>query len=293
MNKVIPVLLGLAIASAGSAFTAAQQSQAPPKVLTLAREFLKPGKAGDIHDRSESRFVAAMAAAKWPTRYVALNSLSGKTRALYLTGYDSFDAWQKDTDATMKNTAFASTLDRIEASDGDLLSDFDQAVLYYEPDQSLRSSGDLTNIRYLEFSVFKIKPGHNKEWDEVVKMVIAAHLKANDSANWGTYSLAYGGSGDEYIFISGDKTLADIDTGFAENKKFVEAMGEDGMKKLGELAAACIDSSDNELFSINPKQSYPVDAWVKGNPDFWKPKAGMAMPKPAAAPAKPAPADKK
>ena len=292
MNRTIPVLLGLSLA-ASSICALAQQSQAPPKILTLTREFIKPGKSGAIHDRSESAFVQAMARAKWPTRYVSLNSMSGKSRALFLTGYDSFAAWQKDIDATTKNSALSADLDRDSVADGELLSDLDQAVFYYEPDQSFRSSGDLTDIRYMELSAFVIKPGHNKEWEEAMKLVIAGHQKAGDSANWATYSLAYGGNGDEYILFSGDKSLADIDTGYAEGTKFEEAMGEEGMKKLHELAAACIVSSDNQLFSINPKQSYPVDAWVKGNPGFWKPAAAPAMPKPAAAAAKPAPADKK
>jgi hypothetical protein len=64
-------------------------------------------------------------------------------------------------------------------------------------------------------------------------------------------------------------------------------MGEDGMKQLDDLFAATVDSSRSELFSINPKQSYVPDEWIKADPDFWKPK-------PAAAPAaKPAAAQKK
>jgi len=33
---------------------------------------------------------------------------------------------------------------------------------------------------------------------------------------------------------------------------------------------------DANLFEIDPKMSYPPDAFVKADPDFWKPKAGMA-----------------
>jgi hypothetical protein len=46
-----------------------------------------------------------------------------------------------------------------------------------------------------------------------------------------------------------------------------------------------VDSSNSQLFSINPKQSYPMDEWVKGDPAFWSPKPTVAA-KPAAAPAK-------
>jgi len=67
----------------------------PPKVLTVIREYTKPGKSGTLHEKSESAFVQAMMRAKWPTHYLAVESLSGKSRALFFTGYDSFAAWKK------------------------------------------------------------------------------------------------------------------------------------------------------------------------------------------------------
>jgi hypothetical protein len=65
------------------------------EVLTVTREFLKPGKSGTLHDKTESAFVAAMRDAKWPSYYFGLDSLSGKVRSIFLTGYDSFDAWER------------------------------------------------------------------------------------------------------------------------------------------------------------------------------------------------------
>jgi hypothetical protein len=60
------------------------------------------------------------------------------------------------------------------------------------------------------------------------------------------------------------------------------------MRKLRELEADCIDSSDSELFAFNPTQSYPPDEWVNEDPGFWKTKPAMApAAKPAAAPKKP------
>jgi hypothetical protein len=46
-----------------------------------------------------------------------------------------------------------------------------------------------------------------------------------------------------------------------------------------------IDSARTELFSINPTQSYAEEAWIKSDPEFWKPKADMASAKQAAKPA--------
>ena len=280
MKIVSPILLGLSLAAAGSTFTAAQTTQQMPvpKVIQVFREYMKPGKGGALHDASESHFVQAMMNAKWPTHYIALNSLSGKSRCLYMTGYDSFDAWQKDTDAMDKNPSLSAAVGMASMTDGDLLESTDAGVLSYDEDLSYRPNGDLSFVRYFEITSFRVKPGHRKELHDLVTMVMDAHKKAGTSANWATFELAYGGDGDTYIVISADKSMADIDKGFAEDKKFTDAMGEEGMKKFGELVASAIDRSDSELFEINPRQSYPRDEWVKANPDFWSPKhAGMSM----------------
>jgi hypothetical protein len=51
---------------------AAAQEMSPatpsmPKVLQVTREFTKPYRAGQAHDKTESAFVEAMSRAKWPT----------------------------------------------------------------------------------------------------------------------------------------------------------------------------------------------------------------------------------
>ena len=42
------------------------------------------------------------------------------------------------------------------------------------------------------------------------------------------------------------------------------------MKKVRELTAASIASSNTSLFAINPRMSNPPPEWVKREPDFWK-----------------------
>ncbi|MGB6742827.1 MAG: hypothetical protein WBE38_04145 [Terracidiphilus sp.] len=288
MKIVTPVLLVLSFAVTGSSFAAAQEAPTVPKVLQVTREFVKPGKSGAIHDRSESNFVQAMTRAKFPTHYIALSSMSGKMRALYLTGYPSFAAWQKDNDSIDKNAAFSSELDRLSMADGELLDAMDEFVFYYDEDTSYRPNPDLSQARYMEVQSYHVKPGHDKDWTELAKMAIEADKKAGTSAHWATYELAYGG-GDEYLILSADKSMADIDQGFAEGKQFEAAMGEDGMKKFSELIRATIESSDSQLFSINPRQSYVSEDWIKADPDFWKPKTAAPAAKPAAPEKKPNP----
>jgi hypothetical protein len=258
----------------------------PPKVLVVEREYTKPGKSGTLHEKSEGAFVQAMTRAKWPTHYLAMEAVSGKPRALFLTGYESFEAWEKDVHATEKNSALSAALDHALAADGDLLSESDEIVLAFHEEYSLRPEVDIPHMRYFEITAFQVKQGHEKDWSEIVKLVTAAYEKMPET-HWAAYEAVYGAPDTTYVIFNAMKSAAEIDRNFAAGKDFEAAMGEEGMKKLGELSAAALESSQTNLFSFNPRMSYPSDEWVKADPEFWKPKssAPMASKKPADKPA--------
>jgi hypothetical protein len=273
MNHFAKIALGVCIGVGVVCAAAAQDKPAPPQVLQITREYVKPGRQGVAHEKAESAFVNAMKRAKWPTHYLAMTSLSGKPRVLFLTSYASFDAWQKDADATAKNGALYGALDKAAMADGDILDSMDQAVLYFQEEKSLRPHADLSQFRYMEVSVYHVKPGKTKDWEEAVKLVKAGYEKGVPDAHWGMFQVTYGGDGGEYVVLSGHKDLAEIDKGFADGKQFGAAMGEEGMKKLEELVASCVESSSHQLFAFNPAMSYVSDEWVKQDPAFWGPKA--------------------
>ncbi len=281
MKRLTGFLLGLSLLLGGLGTAAAQEKsegmKSPPKVLVILREFLKPGKAGTTHEKSESAFVRAFSGAKWPTHYLAVDSLSGKPRSLFLVGYDSFEAWEKDNRAIQKNATLAAALDRAGLADGELLSDADAGAFVYSQDYSLRTGVDIPHMRYFEISVFHVRPGHRKDWDSLVKLVMAAYEKIPD-VHWATYEAIYGPEGGTYLVFTPMKSAAEIDRAFTLGKQFEAAMGEEGMKKLAELEAAAIESSQSNLFQFNPRESYVGDDWVKADPDFWKPKMGSAPP---------------
>jgi len=292
MKKVMGLVFGMAILLGGLNLAAAQENTSgvkpPPKVLIIAREFLKPGRMGSIHERTESAFVQAFTRAKWPTHYIAVDSLSGKPRSLFLIGYDSFDAWEKDYAALQKNPALAAALDHASLVDGDLQSDADSSVLSFNEDYSLRSSVNIAQMRYFEISLYHVRAGHQKDWEELVKLVKAGYEKVPD-VRWACYDLVYGQQeGRTYVIFSPLKSASEIDAEAAQDKAFTAAMGPDGMKKLAELEATAIESSQTNLFAFNPRMSYPSDDWVKTDPQFWKPAPPPMPKKPAAAPAPPA-----
>jgi hypothetical protein len=242
----------------------------PPKILTITREFLKPGKSGAMHEKTESDFVKAFRDAKWPTTYIGMDSLSGKPRSLFFTGYDSYAAWEKDALAVQKNSALSAAIDRAGVADGELQSDADGGVFEYREELSLRAPVDIAHMRYFEITMIVAKPGHDAELVKLSKMYVAAYEKIPD-VHWAAFEAQYGQYGNAYLFISPLKSATEIDAEFGQGKQFEQALGADGMKQLDELAEKSIQSTQTNLFMINPKESYVSDAWIKADPAFWKP----------------------
>jgi len=254
MNRSVRFILAVFVllAVGGSSIAAAQDTSnlpMPPKVLVIGREYAKPGKSGGAHEKTESAFVQAMKRAKWPTHYLAVESLSGKSRALFLTGYDSFEAWEKDQIAQRKNATLSADLARAWAGDGELLSDIDGGTFRFNADYSLHPEVDIAHMRYFEIARYQVKPGHDKDWDDGMKMVLAAYEKI-PGTHWACYSAVYGSPNTSYIFFTPLKSAAEI------------------------------QESQSNLFAFNPRMSYPRDEWVKADPDYWSSKAAPA---PAAA----------
>lgn len=278
----------LAIAASVSATAQEQSSGAmsPPKILTIIREFVKPGKTGTMHDKTESAFVQAMAHSKVATHYLGMNSVTGKSRSLFFTGYDSFDAWEKDVASQQKNAVLSAALDRAGVADGELLDSLDTAAFIYNAEYSLNQQAEhaTSATRYFQVEVYHVKPGHHREWDEGVKMVVEGYKKSQPGAHWACYESLYGAPEGTYLFIVALKAANEVDSILASDKGFMAAMGEEGMKKLEELSAATIESSEWNLFALNPNMSYVPAEWLKAD-DFWKPKGGNSV---AAAPKKPA-----
>jgi hypothetical protein len=276
MKTLTGLLMGVCLCFGGSGVVAAQESagvaMGPPKVLVIMREFLKPGKSGSAHEKTESAFVSAMTAAKWPTHYLAMDSLSGPSRSLFFVGYDSFAAWEKDNLATQKDATLASALDRAALADGELLSRYETAVFGYNEEYSLRASVNIGEMRYMEIASFKIREGHRNEWDALAKIYKSGYEKAVPDARWAVFEGLYG-SEMSFLVMTPMKSVSEVDGKVAGDKAFHASMSASDAAKASELAASCIESSQWNLFMFNPKMSYPMESWVKADPAFWNQKA--------------------
>lgn len=249
------------------------QESGPPKILVVQREFPKPGKGGMLHEKTEAAYVRELDAAKASPHYVALNSLSGPSRAIFLSGYPSLEAWEQENKSVFENASLNAALDRANVADGDLLASTDASVWRLREDLSLLKPMDsMKGVRYMRISQYFIRPGHQHEWEELVKMVRDGLQKNVPEANWAMFEQVYGTNSNGFVVITPLKSMTEEDARFESDKSFAEGMGDEGMKKVDALAAMCIESEQSNLFLFDPKMSRAPESWVKDEPDFWRPR---------------------
>ena len=273
--KFSPVLLGLSLAVACSLPAAAQDAStatsSAPKYLQVIVEYTKPGKGGLAHDKTEGAFVQAMAKANFPLHYTAFNAISGRSRALYLSPFNSFEEVEKAT-KIFDSPAVGSEFDRINMADGELLDEARVLIFSSDPELSYHSKTPGPKNRYMEADIVQVKPGHGKDFSDLMKLYMAAFDKAGSSDHWGAYRIEYGESLGTYVFLTVSNSETEIDQRFSEDSKIGKALSDDDKKKIRDLRAASIETERVELYSVNPAQSYPPDDYVKADPDYWKPK---------------------
>jgi quinol monooxygenase YgiN len=247
------------------------QSNPETKVLVIQREFTKPGKDGAVHEATEAGFIRAVQANKGNIHYIALTSVSGVNRALFISAYPSLAA--VDEERRAMPAAALTAMDKAMVADGESLTETGASVWLRRDDLSTNVSGPPVGMRLLEVSQYVVKPGHVHEFEELAKQYVAA-AKNIPEFHWSAYQMAYGHSdAPTFLVLTALKSGADADAEFGAGKRFEDAVGEDGMKKMAELESASVATEMTNLFVVNPKMSIPTDAMVKAEPDFWRPKA--------------------
>jgi hypothetical protein len=260
----LPLLASLACSSSTLLF--AQDILPSAKLLVISREYTKPGKDGAPHQAVEGAYPKALAAGKVPNHYYAAVSLSGPPRVLFFHGYDSYAEWADQRQGT--DPALASTLARTTAADGDLLSSKDYSVWAKRDDLSL-NPGFRVGARVEVIIQYRVRPGHAEEFENLVKLYTQGY-EGVAGMHWGTYEEIYGSPGNTFLVIITHKAAAELDAEDENDKKFADALGAEGLKKLAALEASCLESKQADLFFIDPKMSYPNEKMLKADPEFWK-----------------------
>ena len=247
----------------------AGQTSTPSKYLFVSNLELKPNQ-NNAYAKLEQEEVQAMHAAKAPSHYLALWSITGHNRLLYLSGFDSFADLQKNHEVTMAMPKLMDTLRTNNAAEAPLIVSRQSSIYSYEKDLSLMHPLDLSKMRFMRIVLFHVRRSRGEDWERTVKLMVKAYQSALPEAHWAMFQKMYGeGSGITYILVTPMESLATVDIMHDNGKKFRESVGEDQLKTLQNSLTADVESSESDLFALGPQISYVPDSWITSSPDFW------------------------
>ena len=257
------------------------QSLEPPHLLRIFREDIKSGKSS-AHEKVESAYARAFAKSGYPS-YIALDGTTGTNQAWFLESHESYEAMEKAIHLA-ETEPLKTTLSQLDAQDGELRTGERGMIATYQKDMSyLPVPSILPKARFVTINMVRVRPGHAADFAEMRKLVNAAFEKSGSKQRRVVYSVNSGAPAGTYLIVSAMESLKAMDAQ-SSGMSMPEAFGADNLARYNKLQSEIVISSENTMFSVNPKMSNPAKEFIAADPDFWAPK-----PKPATAklPAKP------
>lgn len=289
MKNWIRTIIGVSL---GLAFSLAARAQAPagapPNILSVEIDDIKAYQTAP-YDKVAAEYPAVSEQFKQTTHYIAMEALSGLPRAAYISGYDSFEALQKDTETTYANSALRAKFEALDAREAPYVTELHNTVWHYRADLSNNVAGaDLPHSHYWQMYVIRVRLGHDQAVQEVSKLIHDTDVKIGQNTPVAWFE-AQAGATDAYLVLIPMTSLKDRDTSLARDKDFAAALGEEGGRRLNHLVEEGVANIESNIWMVNPAASYVEKSWVDADPKYWGRKpAAKPAPKPSAS-ATPAP----
>jgi hypothetical protein len=268
MKKWFCSVAGLSLALAGSLVA---QSQAPglppPNILNIETVTIKPYMNGPF-DQVASEYPGLSQELKDPTHVLAMEALTGVPRAIFLSGFDSFEALQKNEELP-GDAATDAKFDALDAREAPYISEVCHTLWRYRPDLSNNVAGaDIPHSRYWETIIFHMNPGRKEQFKELTRLYRDANVKSGQNIPWVTYEGQMGVT-DAYLVLVPMRSLKDLDNSLAHEKDFRAALGDEGKDSIRELSEKSVASVEDNIWMVNPGWSYVEKSWIDADPQYW------------------------
>jgi hypothetical protein len=256
MRKILWVLL------LSGGVSAQNLTSDPPPELQIVR---KPGTAG-----ASMRPYAGVQA---QVNVLGMRSITGTPETWLIEAHYSF-ASIEDLDRRLAAAAPVRTSgEGIDTLQEDVLAPARIMIATYRPNLSFRPIEAiklLAKARYFQISVFRIRPGTDAEFGEVMRLRRATADAVNLDRPDLAYQVMSGAPGGTYLFLSPIATLRSMDEGVNPVPVYAEGIAAARQKDGKQIASEVEVGREHLLFRVEPKISYVADDFAQGDPDFWR-----------------------
>jgi hypothetical protein len=259
----------IAYAVSASAQGALPTSQ--PNYLTIVREEVKLGRAAD-HERIEAGWPAAYEKAKSPDYYLAYVSTTGRNEAWFVVPFDSQKAMGDSMRRESEDATLGAELRRLQRADADVVNNATTIQAMARKDLSVGAFPDVAKTRFVEITIFRVRPGHERGFEEAAKAYGAAAKRSSPNASFRIYQVMAGVPGPTFLVFSSTQSFADFDRAVQEDMAIMKGASPDELKMLERFSAEGLVNVETQRFRIDPAMSYVPKETRAADPAFWMPK---------------------
>lgn len=260
----------LAFLCAGTFLDAQQAPVPPPAILEIYRDTVKPGKMAEYARMEGEAALACARASTWP--YMAIQSITGpQTEVWFMEGFDSYSAVERSGEPFVRNATLAADLNRLMEAKANIAGDSSVVFAHYRDDLSSNVSMVQPKTRFFTVTMVTVRPGHEREFEEIHRTLKFARQRANAADNRVIYQIVSGMPKNIYFIFSAYRTLQIAGNSLDPPVDDYSTDVDDSTRShLDDNSRASIASSETWLFSVNPAISNPAGEWIVDDPEFWR-----------------------
>lgn len=248
-----------------------------PALISIIREQVKPGRAAE-HERIEAGWPAAFAKAKSPTFYLAMTSLTGGGEAWFLTPYANNAAIAADMKQQASDTVLAKELERLSRADAEVLTDTRAITARARPDLSRGPFPDLAKVRFWEVTTFRVRAGHEAEFEAAAKVYGASAERAAPGSSYRVYQVTAGMPEPTFLVFSSVDSYGQFDETESNGQKTMQGLTPEETATMQKFSTEALINSETNRFALNPTMSYVAAETRATDVAFWMPKRPVRRP---------------
>lgn len=244
----------------------------PPYLLVLVRQEVLYGKA-PARQKLEVAVTRICNRIDVPTSWIDLQSLTGPRQALFFDPFDSFEQMEQSLTDWSKIYAAHPELSRMQEEIDATLKSEDTSIAVRRDDLGyLVDHIDFSTARFMRVIEVRLLPGHEGDFVEATRILGDAYEKIAEETPWVVYEVKLGGESSVFLTFMPMPSLTQNDDHLSWEEDLRKAEGEEGSRRLEQIAREGYVSTKNNLYAVNPEMSHVSKAIAAGDPGFWNPK---------------------
>lgn len=250
----------LALVLAGIS-TAQSLATDPPPILQIVR---KPGTAGAIRPYADAHA---------EVNSIGLRSITGVPETWLVEAHYNF-ASVEELDRRLSGIGpIRSGNDPSDPLQDDVIAPARTMIALFRPGWSFRPAEAvrlLAKARYINVSVFRIRPGTENDFGELIRLRRATADAINLDRPDLAFQVMSGAPAGTFVFLSPMQTLRTMDDGVNPVPVYAESIANARQKDGKQIAADTEISREHLLFRVDPRISWVADDFAAADPEFWR-----------------------